>query len=921
MPNGSNQQGQQQTATTTATPAVTPAPRPPSAAQRQQIVARNAGQVAAQAGAAAPPVASPAEQMKAAVVVGGTIAVPRVLENARKAFATTMTAELMKKFKAKIAVLEGHAKTQTEAELAQGGTAQELADVKANAAALASSSGAVTAAIQSEAKKVSEDAATAADLATATTAGEKVYTDFQVQVANGAAKEKARAEAAARKTMEPIIAAKLAPIAKTLKTEASGAKYDAQLKAKVEGNVTATNKHGDDLAARKTGGAGIDAIAGTAADASITAAQAKVKAFLEDKLGAKGASRLRSSELRSFRGSLKAGAREQARTDIAAELAGSGGGDATRAYKGMVARDASYGDAKGVVNDHLATLAEDGTKSLFSDAVKAAEKEKLVKLASPAAWTAMRTLTDADQAKLAGAAAATKAVAPETKLWIAALTEEARAWKNKIVKPEQGAAANPITTATETEKVKDKVTNKTDDDGKTVAKRSVEAASGKEALGFLGTIVDMAAPTADTGCKLEVAFKVPLNAGGFLHFVASGEAEKDDTTTRIAMGLKFGAGWETFGFAVSGHAEVFLEAKSKSTTDAVLLLQYGVYRRLADKSPTAAGMFAGKRVSEDRIDMSRAEQNETWAAMVEERALGHDSHYVHSGIGADLGVKLDAGLFKGDASVAHRSGTHIDSATLGAKRGVLDHAGSRGARETTAETAAKDKGKAKRDTSKTVFAINGEFNSVGSLKCGFGGQVTKEIIGGEPFYDTELSFKVPFDVGNVTPATLAQTIVGNFVATAGSMIKTAVKSLQAPTDSMNRAQKVGAATDTAWDALHGIDAAIALGAGDITKGIESSVLAPSTVFGDFSPTNAKSDFVNDDVAKTLGTSQASNSANPFGTESSLQVAFGLKHENGAWKKPHIKLSQSKKFEMAIGGFGAGMKVNVERTKNLLAAGD
>ncbi|MDB4958767.1 MAG: hypothetical protein JWO36_6336 [Myxococcales bacterium] len=900
-----------------------------SQAVGQAVVQRQGGPAAAPQ--AQPPVLTPEQVLKGKVKVYGEAEVPVVATEIKAALQPGIEAELKKKFDAKLKVLEGHAKTTLDAEQLVGATPLELSDVKAHTAELAKSSGAAGHAIVDEAKRIAGAAVTATVVDNALVRGKAVFDGAKVSVAKGEQKEKERVKADAKKAMTPLIKTKLTEVSDDLKKKATAGQYDADLKTVVATKVIAAGKHTDELASRKAAGGGangVDGVATEAAKAVIADTEAKIKTYLEKKLGAKGAGWRRSDQLRDFRGQIKASAREQANADVAAAIAADqpATGPATQAYIGMAGRMGTYDTAKEVVNEHLTKLAVDGARTLMSQ-VEVAETAKLTKIASEAAWTAMRTVTDPAQAKIAGQAAATKAVVAETKTFLATMTATAKGWKNTVVgKPAVAGAAGAAgavaaagkNTASEAAAIKAKVSEPRKD-GQTVARKAVDAIDGKEAFSFVRTIVDMAAPHPDTGCKLEIAFKVPLGGGGFAHFVLEGEAEKEKDTTKIAASFKLGAGWETLGIAVATHVEFFLEASGKDTSDAVLLLQYGVYRRMADHNATAAGVFAGARLSEDKTDMSRAEQNETWAAMVEERALiDEDNHYVESGMGGDLGAKLDAGVLKGDLTVSHQRGTRIDKKSLGAKHGALDHGGKRTARETKAKKASVDKKQGKA-TSKTTIEINGEFNLVGTLKCAFGGQFVTEVKDGVRESDCELSFKVPFDVGNVTPSTLANTIVGNFVPVAASLIKNACQTADKSTPELNKSQKVGVATDAAWDLAHGVDAAVALAAGDITKGIETSVMANATVFGSNSPVNFESDYVNDSVAGTLGTSQLSNSANPFGTESALEVSFGLKRKGGAWH-PHVEFSQSKKIEMAIGGFGAGMKVAVERTKKLYSKG-
>ncbi len=933
------------TQTPQAQPASTPAPSTPapqqpapSAAGRGAVADRNAGQVGAALGVAPEPLPA---KIKRLVQADRDTVVNGVIKEARDGYKLKLDAELKKKFGAKSASVAAKAKADTEATMTPAVGAppdQAMGDVKAHADEHAAE-GASTA-VTSVATKVSGEVTEAIGFQDAIAMGHFKYDNMTVGEGvklDKLDKEKVRLKSEAKRAMEPLIAAKITAAKIALDAKLATNQFDAQLNTAASTKAAAGAQ--TELTKRKEvpNNDAVLLIANKAADEAINSTEASLKTYLEDKIGAKGAGFTRSKELRGFRGGLKEAASEQAHQDVDAEMAkpkppGTAPTPAADHYKRMVARGDSYKGAKGVVDEHLKGLADEKATALVGG-TKAGEKAKLSQIASTEAWDILRGGIN-PKSELAATKAATKAIQPEAAAYLALLQKDAQSWKDLVLGKEAKEGATPQdaatlpTAATEKAKVKEKV-SKPDAAGKTLASKTVEAANGEVALGMIGGIVDLAAPQVDTACSLEIAFKVPLTHGGFAEFGVKGEAEKSDKGTKIAAALKLGAGWETYGFAIAGHLEVFIEAAGPTTTDAVLLMQYGIYRRLADKSAGLAGIFAGKRRSEKETGMSRAEQNETWAAMVEERSLKTDDHFVNSGVGGDVGLKFDLGLAKGDASVAHRTGTRIDKDSLGAAAGKLDHTGDGAARTRAAELAAADKKKGK-SSNKTTVALNGEFNAVNSMKIAFGGQFIRESSQKavtaasahpevEETYDTELSFKVPYDLGGVAPPQLANIVVGNFVPAGLSLVKSAYERLKtkpSTTPKPTKTETAGTAIQAADDASNGLDAAFSLARGNIMDGMVGH-MATATPFGAFNPETDMGDQVGHTAAGFIGTDSASSTANALGSTSSLEVTLGIKREAGQWL-PHVGFSAVKKMEVAVGGFGAGMKIDVERKKKLLS---
>ncbi|NJN94245.1 MAG: hypothetical protein HC875_09220 [Anaerolineales bacterium] len=143
-------------------------------------------------------------------------------------------------------------------------------------------------------------------------------------------------------------------------------------------------------------------------------------------------------------------------------------------------------------------------------------------------------------------------------------------------------------------------------------------------------LIDLAVPTDGTSGEVETELKIPIPpayVGGRLKV----EAERDEGYVKLKTELVITGGADIGIAELGGELGGYLEAKAKTTSDAMRLISYGLYRRVreskANVREVASKIWGGS--TSETIGYKRAER---LAANVEENIFARDEEaYVQTG--------------------------------------------------------------------------------------------------------------------------------------------------------------------------------------------------------------------------------------------------------------------------------------------------
>jgi len=685
--------------------------------------------------------------------------------------------------------------------------------------------------------------------------------------------------------------------------------------------------------------------------------KAEEKEYLENGLGANGVrfwGWFRSKEFNKFNAKMKAAAKEKAQVETDKALVEERGKGVDPKKKAefehqamkahIMANDAAGGELSIVLKELAADLLTNADNQVhIGDLLKAT--------ASAAAWS---TLRDDDKDHDKARKTVTSALKGAKDGVQKQLHDKATLLKNEYIKASGDTPAEQAQSQVNVDnKQNDLISNKLDkqfekkDDkdgdktfGQKMVARSMEAPTAGKGLEMVAKLIDAAAPQVGNETEIQVELKIPATHGAFVYFTVTGNAARTKHM-EVGVDIAFGAGWETWGFSVKGGFNVFLKAGAHDTVTAMQLIHYGAFRNLTGVSDKAANFWAGtvdpsKTGKDADHQISKTEQAELWAAMMEEKAFAKDKGaFVEVGGGGGVGAKLNVGVAKGEASMKLQTAKRWD-------KEVIDKAGPMESRVdpvTKEDKSAQERDRiaqAKRD------AVKKHAKRINTLK--FGTQVEAEANGqkftlgiegervGVPKPPPEKSGAnwkitatggIPYNGNDASATTMLSKIAGSYVPAGLAGIKKiydlykAKHPTQAPEDDSQEgegdggAQVTGGVADVAEDLLVGLDA------GGMTNDLMKQLAEANPQNLSTAGTDAG---VNDTMRTFFGGKAGASEvpkAQPFGMTSQLQIALVVEIPDKGAPRFTFKVMRSKELAMGgeLGG-GVGLTAKITRKEEL-----
>ncbi|MGI9302192.1 MAG: eCIS core domain-containing protein [Gammaproteobacteria bacterium] len=409
----------------------------------------------------------------------------------------------------------------------------------------------------------------------------------------------------------------------------------------------------------------------------------EIDKYLESKMGVTG-TLFRSTGLKKFQKQIKEKVGKKAYSDFENKLAESDdGGDqdenfpATHAYlemknkkSEMTIKKSSQAkkEIKTATKDTLTDMATFGAQEI----ARAIELPRLLEEAVVDAYLnlrvsgidkdeALKMLTEALDKKSKNSVIATL---NDTYKEIKELaTLQAHVWSNKLTKSPYNPIENDLRKRVLDQKFIEKHVSELKI-GETLHSK-YKASSSQHAMSILSILLDLIVPIPGAQAKLDVEFRIPVGpSGGYILLGIKGTAarglsgtinaaptqdSKNDDRVEVRGDFTFGGGVELGAFTADGSIGVFLRAAGQNSIKASQAMSYGLYRFLAKKSEAAAGWWAGSMTD---IGISKVEQAEIWATMVEEQVFrDNDAAAVDYGVYARGRVKGGVGAKAGGALV------------------------------------------------------------------------------------------------------------------------------------------------------------------------------------------------------------------------------------------------------------------------------
>ncbi|HUQ06954.1 MAG TPA: DUF4157 domain-containing protein [Kofleriaceae bacterium] len=761
------------------------------------------------------------------------------------------------------------------------------------------------------------------------------------------------------KTAELVVKATTAAKAKAAEGAAARltAGKDAIGKAAFVDTLTADSKTtsrtamGEERTARSGADGAVGLLIGDPVDAAWAVVHTAVQSYLEEYIGANGSKWFGHDHANKFRQKMKDAGRKKAYAEIDGIAGGTkafthtdshahteerlkNAGTATRDYFVMQGKAQAYDDAKVTVNDTMRQMAHDGANKLL----KTADTEaKLTTAASTAAWGVLRDDPDGVDTKKAALKAAQSAIntsvtAQKTELlkaggtaatWATTLTKSQGATQVETV--DDSDVAGTLDAAGAKGKVEQEVGDK--HVGSKSLETAIEGQTVADGVSKLGTLIDLAVPNSGEALKLAVEIKIPVPQapGVFCVLKVEGAAERHQgKDLELGVTLEFGAGWETWGLSLDARIFLFLKARGADTDKALKMMSYGVYRDLSSNPvvPQDMALYWATGKAARTGEYSKMEEAETWAAMVEEYAMtgaGGENAYAEAGEGVVGNAKLKAGIVEGQLKASMQTMRHWDAKSMqraGLAPGVLDHTGNLDQRKEKARIKREKASQGERRNQWNIetqidfeaagqkFGCGLKLQRVTGKKDATGAQVDDRL----GWVDFELIGQLPFDASNPASSTLLSQIAGQYVPSGLSAIRSVYDRIANSQDKDKGAKGTGTGLDLTGDLLATLDSA------GLTGNVQKAL-------SDVKMSGARSEYMNDTVAGTLGTTPSeapSAQVSRHAMKNMLQLSIYLKDGNLGFT-----LAEVKKLDLGIGeraGLGASATVSSEKTKKLFSAG-
>jgi hypothetical protein len=677
-------------------------------------------------------------------------------------------------------------------------------------------------------------------------------------------------------------------------------------------------------------------------DAPVTSAVASVHAavqsYLEEHIGANGTKLIGHKDANAFRKRMKTSAREQAYTDI--DKIGGGlaptktlthgtpsqgaqdrltnAGQAKREYWVMQGKAQAYDDAKAPVSSYLLSLAHDGTNQILKTAgTQVAVHDQ----ASAALWDVYRDKPEGTFAAKAATKAATAEATKQTTDLLKPATGAAFQWQDKLLKNQsvdtlEDGAQQSENLAQGGTSAKTLLNKEVEDQhvGSKSLETAIEAPTVGDGLGIIGHLIDLAVPNSGEALKLGVELKIPVVQvpGMFAVLKVEGNAERHQgKDLELTIGFEFGAGWETWGLSLDARLFLFMRSRGADTDKALKMMSYGVYRDMCSNPivPEAMANFWATGAASKKGIVSKVEDAETWAAMIEEYAMDNDDAFVESGWGGAAQGKLKAGSLEAQAKLSGQTMRHWDKQSLGTDLGKLDHTGNK--QERARKAMQKRKGvsggerryqwnleaQAEVDIPGVPFKLGGLLKLQHMIRKGGGFAI-----------DFELGGQLPYDPNNPSSSTLVSKIGASYAPAALTAIRQIYdRACTAHKDDEQQGVKgTGTGIDLAGEAFGVVD----------TTGVTGGLVKQ---LGDLHTLGGKSDYTNDTIANHLGTQTEGGLPSMFQSKSVLQLSFFGKDLGTQQWQLGATLAEIKKMDVGVGnrlGGGVGATFSGEKTKKL-----
>lgn len=211
--------------------------------------------------------------------------------------------------------------------------------------------------------------------------------------------------------------------------------------------------------------------------------------------------------------------------------------------------------------------------------------------------------------------------------------------------------------------------------GETAVAKAVDAPNINVFFRAISRIMDMEVPNVGDKCKVTVSGKVWVPETPF-YFMATFISDiKRDKMIKVRGEAMLGVGVGAKLWDLNVQVGVYSEVNAEDSIKAMELFSYGVYRGLKSKGlerfPNYAWSEGGKTVKLNQAGKAigkytKEEEAETWAAMVEQSALGNDDAYAEVGwLAKAKATGGDDKLAKGEAEGMFASARRYSKKSMG----------------------------------------------------------------------------------------------------------------------------------------------------------------------------------------------------------------------------------------------------------------
>ncbi|MEF2245410.1 hypothetical protein [Paenibacillus sp. IITD108] len=519
-----------------------------------------------------------------------------------------------------------------------------------------------------------------------------------------------------------------------------------------------------------------------------------LKLAVLDKFGVGRGEWRRSDELNAFRQRLKDAARKQASLDIANQMDDhqdlKDKSNIGKAFFGMAANKEAYSMSK-----------------ISVDAIMDREAERIIEAVKPA-QSALSDLRNAaydgssslihnnalekDIKKRARSKAQDKAKELLKSTKDTAVNEARKIVKGDKDKPQAGADTNRQLA------IQKDVTSqvKTDEIGKKSITKAIESDSLNSGLTKIGGIIDRVVPHDGDAASLACELKIPIGqSGGYVIISFEAGAERDEDSIEISSQIGIGVGVEAGIVDFNVQLGMFAEANAATTSSAMNLISYGMYRYINASVPSLAESMWGMG---GKSGKSETEEAEMWASAIEAQDMDDEDSSVSVGTYKQLALAIESGIAEVDLSLTKKSFNQYD------KKTIMEHTRNKFGDQTDI---ARLRNKALQLMSveeKKKYEVSAEI----ALNLGFGelgleaeGALTKS---GSDFESIEISMGVslPFEYGGDNVDWVA--IISKLYSPSMGLLTTMNKALASkdngvPGAQYNAAQKQGSILDAVSD--------------------------------------------------------------------------------------------------------------------------